>query len=295
MAEDSEPKKFFEQDSEEEEEEEEEQQEQQEEVEQVSDKEQEEEEEEEEEGQEEEEKNEGQENGQESDKFDNDRTVFVGHLWRGVTESQLRSLFSGSGAVSRVRLPTHKDSGRSMGVAFVEFAAPEHAARALRLDGRTCQGCDIKVKMASSHAAGTRASRDAPWRRRAGMGAADDDCTVYVGNLSFATDEKTLVRELGRFGRVTRVNIPLWHDSGRKRGFALVEFAAQAAAHAAAEKANGKIIDGRTVVAKMYTPVDPAVHNKKRGTGGKRGGKRDKVREEDKNYAPQTKKPRSDS
>ena len=30
------------------------------------------------------------------------------------------------------------------------------------------------------------------------MGAADDDCTVYVGNLSFATDEKTLVRELGR-------------------------------------------------------------------------------------------------
>ena len=293
MADDSEPKKFFEQDSEEEEEEEEEERGKEE----VSDKENVEEE---EGGEEENEENEGNEGGEgtESDRFDNDRTVFVGRLWRGCTESELRSLFSGSGAVTRVRLPTHRDSGRSMGVAFVEFAAPEHAARALRLDGRTCQGCDIKVKMASSHAAATRASRDAPWRRRAGMGAVDDDCTVYVGNLSFATDEKTLVRELGRFGRITRVNIPLWHDSGRKRGFALVEFAAQAAAHTAAEKIAGKIIDGRTVVAKMYTPVDPAVHKKKRGAGpgsGKRGGKRPQHPVEDKNYAPQTKKPRSNN
>lgn len=279
MAEDSEPKKFFEQDSEEEEEEHEDHEEHEEEEEQ------------EEHEEEEQEEGEGEEE-EESDKFDNERTVFVGHLWRGCTESQLRSLFSGSGAVTRVRLPTHKDSGRSMGVAFVEFAAPEQAARALRLDGRTCQGCDIKVKMASSHAAGSRATRDAPWRRRAGMRAADDDCTVYVGNLSFATDEKTLVRELGRFGRITRVNIPLWHDSGRKRGFALVEFAAQAAARAAAEKTTGKIIDGRTVVAKMYTPVDPAVHNKKKK---RQPAKHDKTPVEDKNYAPQTKKPRSSS
>ena len=253
------------------------------------------------EAEEEEESEEKPKGGREGGWFDGDRTVFVGHLWRGFDEGQIRSLFSGSGAVTKVRIPVHKDNGKPKGVAFVEFAAPEHARRALRLDGRPCQGSEIRVKMAESHAAATKESKNAPWRRKAGMAAVDDDYTVYIGNLSLATDEKTLIKELGRFGRIKRVNIPLWHDSGRKRGFALVEFAARSAALAAAEKINGKIIDGREVKASMYKPVDPSVFDKKKN-GKKNGGgrkskkvrEREKQLEEDKNYAPQAKKPKKE-
>lgn len=198
----------------------------------------------------------GGNSGEKLGTFDDDRTVFVGRLSKAVTQGELRALFSGCGTITKMNMPVHKESGRLKGVAWIEFQRPENLKKALDMDGRTFMGSEIKVKRSTEGGSGKRAGGSKK------LGKADDDCTVYVGNLSFATNENTLMTQFGKFGKVVRVNIPLWHDSQRKRGFALIEFAAKKSAVAAVEKMNSKVIDGRQIITKFYVqskkpePVD---------------------------------------
>ena len=192
--------------------------------------------------------------------FDDERTIFVGRLSKAVSQGELRALFSGCGTITKMNMPVHKESGRLKGVAWIEFQRPENLKKALDLDGRTFMGSEIKVKRSTEGAGGKRNRGERGKGKK--LGKADDDCTVYVGNLSFATNENTLNAQFSKFGKVIRVNIPLWHDSQRKRGFALVEFAAKKSAVMAVEKMNSKVIDGRQVIVKSYVqskkpePVD---------------------------------------
>lgn len=70
---------------------------------------------------------------------------------------------------------------------------------------------------------------------------------VYVGNLSFGTNEE-VVRELfAQVGEVVSVSLPTDKFTGRPRGFGFVEFAASEAAAAATQKLDGYSLDGRNI------------------------------------------------
>ena len=47
--------------------------------------------------------------------------------------------------------------------------------------------------------------------------------TIFVGNLSWDTEEEDLRDLFNTYGKVTKCIIPLERDSGRKRGFGFVE------------------------------------------------------------------------
>ena len=47
--------------------------------------------------------------------------------------------------------------------------------------------------------------------------------TIFIGNLSWETEEKDLKDLFKTYGKVTKCTIPLERDSGRKRGFGFVE------------------------------------------------------------------------
>ncbi|WP_288348133.1 RNA recognition motif domain-containing protein [uncultured Prochlorococcus sp.] len=47
--------------------------------------------------------------------------------------------------------------------------------------------------------------------------------TIFVGNLSWDTEEEDLRDLFNTYGEVTKCTIPLERDSGRKRGFGFVE------------------------------------------------------------------------
>jgi RNA recognition motif-containing protein len=59
--------------------------------------------------------------------------LFVGNIPYATTEQDLRDLFGRSGAkVTRARVITDFDTGRSKGYAFVEMASPEDAQKAIQ-------------------------------------------------------------------------------------------------------------------------------------------------------------------
>eukprot|EP00727_Mastigamoeba_balamuthi_P000511 m51a1_g10457 hypothetical protein (675) ;mRNA; f:26217-30008 len=197
---------------------------------------------------------------QKEERLDTERSVYVGRLPHDSSEQELRALFGSFGPVTRMHIPKFKDTGRPRGSAFVEFKSADSVARACRLDGSELRGCFLKVNPA--------ADKPTVAKHAGASSRADSRYGIYVGNLSFATNEKALARELGSCGKVIRVNMPLWHDSGRKRGFAVVEFTSREAATRALEY-NGRMIDGRQVVVRK---VEAGAHAKRPASKAKKGG-----------------------
>jgi cold-inducible RNA-binding protein len=92
---------------------------------------------------------------------------------------------------------------------------------------------------------------------------------VYVGNLSFNTNEDSLRAECASGGRnVSKISIVTDRDTGQPRGFAFVDFASEKDAQAAIAAMNGMQLDGRTLT------VNEAREREAGGRGGQRGGHR---------------------
>ncbi len=53
--------------------------------------------------------------------------------------------------------------------------------------------------------------------------------TIFIGNLSWETEEQDLKDLFNTYGKVTKCTIPLERDSGRKRGFGFVEMTNESA------------------------------------------------------------------
>jgi cold-inducible RNA-binding protein len=70
---------------------------------------------------------------------------------------------------------------------------------------------------------------------------------MYVGNLSYNTNESQLRDLFAQFGNVVDVKIVMDRETGRPRGFAFVEMASDAEMAKAVESMNGQEIDGRAV------------------------------------------------
>ena len=76
-------------------------------------------------------------------------TIYVGNLSFQATEDDLKEVFAEYGEVSRVSLPTDRETGRKRGFAFVEMSseAQEDAAIA-ELDGAEWLGRELRVNKA---------------------------------------------------------------------------------------------------------------------------------------------------
>ena len=87
---------------------------------------------------------------------------------------------------------------------------------------------------------------------------------IYVGNLSYDTDEQGLREAFEQHGKVQNVALIMDRETGQPRGFAFVEMANDAEADAAIEALNGATLDGRRLT------VNEARPREERGGGGPR-------------------------
>ena len=68
---------------------------------------------------------------------------------------------------------------------------------------------------------------------------------LYVGNLSFQTQDTDLREHFGQFGEVVSANIVTDRDTGRSRGFGFVEMSSDEEARSAQQALDGQELDGR--------------------------------------------------
>ncbi len=90
---------------------------------------------------------------------------------------------------------------------------------------------------------------------------------LFVGGLSWNTDDEGLRQAFEAFGEVTDAKVITDRDTGRSRGFGFVTLADGAAADEATAKMDGNNLDGRTI------RVNEA-QERRRGGGGGGGGYR---------------------
>ena len=89
---------------------------------------------------------------------------------------------------------------------------------------------------------------------------------IFVGNLSFNTNEDELRQAFESYGQVERVSILTDRDTGRSRGFGFVEMNSDEDGEKAIAALNGSQIGGRTI------NVNEARPKAERGGGGGFGG-----------------------
>ncbi|MDR1466093.1 MAG: RNA-binding protein [Treponema sp.] len=70
---------------------------------------------------------------------------------------------------------------------------------------------------------------------------------LYVGNLSYSTNEDGLRNLFNQFGTVVSVKVIFDRETGNSKGFGFVEMASDSETTAAIAGANGKDVDGRQI------------------------------------------------
>ena len=79
----------------------------------------------------------------------NQNRLFVGNLSYQTAENDLQDYFAQAGAVTSVNLMMDKMTGKSRGFAFVEFATPEEANKAVeQFHNKEFQGRALTVNVA---------------------------------------------------------------------------------------------------------------------------------------------------
>ncbi|MFI5307240.1 MAG: RNA recognition motif domain-containing protein [Polyangiales bacterium] len=89
---------------------------------------------------------------------------------------------------------------------------------------------------------------------------------LYVGNLSFDTNEDTLREAFAPFGEIVDVKVVTDRDTGKSRGFGFVSMADAEGARKAMAQMSGATVDGRTL------RVNEAEERSQGGGGGRSGG-----------------------
>eukprot|EP01080_Neovahlkampfia_damariscottae_P003932 gene3932-7142_t len=167
----------------------------------------------------------GYDENDESKEEKDKRTIFVGKLSDECDEDKLRKIFKQYGNVEDIRF-LYRDRERRYhkGCAFIQFEKPTEAQDALKENEVVHMDQALRVNMASDKG---------------------DNLSIFVGNLSFDTTEDTLQSTFEKFGKVTKVYMPL-NESGRSKGFAFVTYENKESQEAAT-KLNRTELDKREI------------------------------------------------
>ncbi len=95
---------------------------------------------------------------------------------------------------------------------------------------------------------------------------------LFVGGLSWNTDNEGLRQAFQQFGDITEVRVITDRETGRSRGFGFVTFDQEDAASKAISEMDGQDLDGRTIKVNVAEEKPPRTGGGGGGGGFRSGG-----------------------
>jgi nucleolin len=126
-----------------------------------------------------------------------------------VDDEWLYREFEEFGEITRANVLTDRESGRSKGFGYVEFASSASAAAALTAKkGSLIDGREANVDFSTPR--DKAAPKDRAQNRAAQFGDSKNppSDTLFCGNLSFDADENMIGEAFGEHGTVVNVRLP---------------------------------------------------------------------------------------
>ena len=193
--------------------------------------------------------------------------LFVRNLSFNTTQEGLAEFFGKYGDVEEVKILTDRTTGKSRGIGFCKFYEKASAVKAMKdsenleLDGRNIQ---IRYSNDDSHKTGGNGNQGNRGGNRSNFQGTK--YSIFVGNLSFKTNENSIKKYFSDCGNVIEVRLAK-NEDGRLKGFAHVDFDSKEGVENAIKK-NGQEFEGRNLKVDESTPRQGG----SRGRGG-RGGR----------------------
>ncbi|XP_078526614.1 cold-inducible RNA-binding protein B-like [Lissotriton helveticus] len=103
--------------------------------------------------------------------------------------------------------------------------------------------------------------------------SSSDDGKIFVGGLSFDTNEQDLEQQFCKYGAISEVVVIKDRETQRSRGFGFVTFENQEDAKDALKGMDGKTLDGRQIRVDQAGKSDRSRGGYRGGYGGSGGGR----------------------
>eukprot|EP00929_Paragymnodinium_shiwhaense_P010643 TRINITY_DN115463_c0_g1_i1.p1 TRINITY_DN115463_c0_g1~~TRINITY_DN115463_c0_g1_i1.p1 ORF type:complete len:538 (-),score=191.55 TRINITY_DN115463_c0_g1_i1:357-1970(-) len=189
-------------------------------------------------------------------------SVMVKNLPYGVTEQELRKLFGGCGqGPANINILVDKTTGKSKGMAFVDFDDGDAVDEAKKLSGNDFGGRFFEVDYAK------------PREKSQGPGEKPEGClSVVVKGLDYSVTEADLKKAFGKCGEgVEACRLSMDKKTGEFKGIAFLDFATDAAVEEAV-KLHGKTLKGRRFIVDYSQKSGDPANGDKNGMGRKPEG-----------------------
>lgn len=154
-----------------------------------------------------------------------DLTVYIANYPPVADERYIRDLFKDCGDILSIRWPSLKVNTHRR-FCYVSFRDRDASAKAVAKEGIVLED---KYRLLAKYSD--------PGRKKHREGAVSEGREVHVSNLDKALTEQEIREVFSKFGKVTRVNVPV-NLAGRNRGFAYLDFETKEQAEKAAEEMN---------------------------------------------------------
>ncbi|KAG2171278.1 hypothetical protein INT43_002900 [Umbelopsis isabellina] len=184
--------------------------------------------------------------------------IWIGNLSYSTSEADLKAYFSSCGEITRIKCPPGRTARqKNQGFAFIDFANQEAVTAALAKSESDLNGRAILIKDSKNYEKTGRPKREAVDEDGtvvAGGKAGDKmikkqknppSPSVFVGNLSFSATREAIKEQFEPCGRIRKVRLATFEDSGKCKGFAYIDFFDVESATKALRAPDKHTMDGR--------------------------------------------------
>ncbi|CEP15137.1 hypothetical protein [Parasitella parasitica] len=175
--------------------------------------------------------------------------IWVGNLSYGTTLATIKQFFTECGEITRIKCPKGNGAKNyNKGFAYIFFSKPEEAAKGVAMSEKKLEGRSLLIKDAENfvRADGSKAPTEA--EKKEIKKQKNPPCpTLFLGNLSFETTEKSIRDHFEWAGEIRKVRVATFEDSGKCKGFGYVDYHDVESATKAIRAPDKHMLDGRKV------------------------------------------------